>query len=90
MSIVQYVSSIRRCGIIIAYISDVFFVSYCYRSARLSYIGIVASVAFKLVYTAGVGGLYTCTLVADVLVGRKAIFTFVRLKRLVTLCMAAL
>jgi hypothetical protein len=49
------------------YISDVFFVPYCYRSARLSYIGIVASVAFKLVYTAGVGGLYTCTLVADIL-----------------------
>jgi len=55
VSIVQYVSSIRRCGIIIAYISDVFFVPYCYRSARLSYIGIVASVAFKLVYTTGVG-----------------------------------
>ena len=28
---------------------------YCYRSARLSYIGIVASVAFLLIYTAGVG-----------------------------------
>jgi hypothetical protein len=68
MSIVQYVSSIRRCGIIIVYtrISDVFFVPYCYRSARLSYIGIAASVTFKLVYTAGVG-VYTCTLVADIL-----------------------
>ena len=37
------------------YVSDVFFVPCCYRSARLSHIGIVASVAFKLVYTAGVG-----------------------------------
>ena len=37
------------------YVSDVFFMPYWYWSARLSYIGIVASVAFLLIYTAGVG-----------------------------------
>ena len=41
--------------IIIAYVCDVFFKPYCYWSARFSYIGIVASVAFLLMYTAGVG-----------------------------------
>jgi hypothetical protein len=29
--------------------------TYCYRSTGLTYVGIVARVAFKLVYSAGVG-----------------------------------
>ena len=29
--------------------------TYCYRSTELTYVGIVARVAFKLVYSAGVG-----------------------------------
>jgi len=54
VSIVQYGGSICRCGIIITYISNVFLVPHCYRSAGLSKIDIVAGVAFQLVYAARV------------------------------------
>ena len=61
--------------------------TYCYRSTGLTYVGIVARVAFKLVYSAVVGIFMFCASCwCTVFVGRKATFILVRLKRLVTLC----
>jgi hypothetical protein len=54
MPIVQYVCSICRGEIVIFYISEVLLISCGYRSLRLSYVGIFARVAFKLIYSTGV------------------------------------
>jgi len=57
MPIVQYVHGIHRCGIIVFYVVEVFPVPYCYQSIRLIYIGVVAGITFRLVYSTGVGVL---------------------------------
>ena len=54
MSIVQYVLCIWWNQVIGSYVSHVFFVSCCYWSTGLSYIWMVTSVTFELVYTTGI------------------------------------
>ena len=54
MPVVQYVCSICRGGIVIFYVAEVLLISCGYRSAGLSYVGMFASVAFKLIYSTGV------------------------------------
>ena len=69
------------------YVSDVFFMPYCYWCARLSNIGIVASVAFYLICTAGVGvSISVHWLLIYCIDGSESHLQF----RLVTLCMAGL
>ena len=55
MSIVQYVCSICNGGIVIFYIVEVLLILCGYRSSGLCYVGIFAHVAFKLIYSTGVG-----------------------------------
>ena len=50
MSVVQYVCSICRDGIVIFYVAEVLLVSCGYRSTELSYVGMFTRVAFKLIY----------------------------------------
>ena len=54
MPVVQNVSSICRSGVVISYVAYVFFVSCSYGSAGLSYICMIARVAFELVDTSRV------------------------------------
>jgi len=49
--IVPYVCSICRGGIIIFYVAEVFLISCGYWAAGLSYVGMFARVAFKLIYS---------------------------------------
>jgi hypothetical protein len=65
--------------------------SYCYGSARLTYISVAACIAFELVCTTGVVVSRFCVSCwYIVLVDRKAIFRLVHFKRLVTLYMEGL
>ena len=51
MSIVQYVCSVCRGGIVIFYVAEVLLISCGYRSAGLSYVGKFERVTFKLTYS---------------------------------------
>ena len=44
-------SCICGCGTTVSYVTGMFSMSYCYGSARLTYVSIVACTAFELVYT---------------------------------------
>jgi len=53
VSIVQYVCSICRGGIVIFYVAEVLLISCGYRSSGLSYVGMFTRIAFKLIYSTG-------------------------------------
>ena len=53
MPIVQYMHSICGVGIVVFYVAEVFLVSCGCQSARLSYVGMFACIAFKLIYSTG-------------------------------------